>query len=124
MLKSTRANLVTQGSANNLVNGEPYLITDEGRLAVGTGVNAFSAMAKQTEAHLAFGQTVGDGASTTIVVTHNLGTQRVKCVLERTLTPFDRVECGCQATTTNTVTLTFSIAPTAAQYYVTILKMV
>lgn len=49
VLKTTRANLVAQGVANNLIVGEPYYITDEARLAVGTATNAFSAAGRQNE---------------------------------------------------------------------------
>jgi hypothetical protein len=124
LLKTTRANLNTQATANNLILGEPYLITDEARLAVGTGVNTYSAQAKQSEAFLPYGQAIGDGVSVSIVVTHNLGTQRVLGVLSRNSAPFDRLQCGVQATTVNTVTLTFSVAPTTNQYFISISKMV
>ena len=48
-LRALRSALNSQASANGLLAGEPYLITDEGRLAVGTGVGAYEAMAKQSE---------------------------------------------------------------------------
>lgn len=41
VLRTTRANLDAQASASGLYEGEPYLITDEGRLAVGTGVDDY-----------------------------------------------------------------------------------
>lgn len=49
-LRTTRANLNTQKAANNLLVGEPYLITDEARLAVGTANNDYVDFAKTTEA--------------------------------------------------------------------------
>ncbi|MBS3945352.1 MAG: hypothetical protein KGZ42_07635 [Melioribacter sp.] len=48
-LRTTKSNLDTQKNANNLLAGEPYLITDENRIAVGTAVNAYSDMAKKSE---------------------------------------------------------------------------
>lgn len=48
-LRTTKANLTTQASANGLIEGEPYLITDEARIAVGTGVGTYSEMAKKSE---------------------------------------------------------------------------
>lgn len=48
-LQTTKANLETQKAASGLIDGEPYLITDEGRIAVGTGVNTYSEMAKKSE---------------------------------------------------------------------------
>ncbi|MEW6506414.1 MAG: hypothetical protein AB1432_01580 [Bacteroidota bacterium] len=49
ILRSTRANLNTQKNANALIEGEPYLITDERRLAVGIGNNDYEDFAKKSE---------------------------------------------------------------------------
>lgn len=49
-LRTTKANLETQKTGSNLLVGEPYLITDEGRIAIGTANNAYSEMAKKSEA--------------------------------------------------------------------------
>jgi len=43
VLRATRSALTTQGGSNNLMAGEPYLITDEDRLAVGLGAGSFAA---------------------------------------------------------------------------------
>lgn len=48
-LRATRANLLAQATANGLQEGEPYLVTDESRLAVGTGVGTFVDFAKKSE---------------------------------------------------------------------------
>lgn len=48
--RGTRANLNALGTANNIAAGEPYLITDEGRFAVGLTANTYSAFLKQGEA--------------------------------------------------------------------------
>lgn len=50
ILRTTRANLNTQKNANALIEGEPYLITDERRLAVGIGNNDYEDFAKLSEA--------------------------------------------------------------------------
>lgn len=47
--RGTRAQIEAAAAGGALADGEPYLITDEGRIAVGTGTGAFSAMAKQSE---------------------------------------------------------------------------
>ena len=47
--RGTRARLDGAARAAGLHQGEPYLITDEGRLAVGTGASAYEGMAKQSE---------------------------------------------------------------------------
>jgi hypothetical protein len=63
-----------------------------------------------------YATSVGDGSSTSIVVTHNLGTQDVMVMLRDNTTPFAIMEADFQATSTNTVTLVFTVAPTSNQY--------
>jgi hypothetical protein len=43
MLRTTRSALNTQASSSGLLAGEPYLVTDESRIAVGTGTGAYKA---------------------------------------------------------------------------------
>jgi len=72
VLRSTRANLDAQRAANGLIAGEPYLITDEGRFAVATAVNAYvdfarlseltSALAQAPKGHI-YGLTLSNNAS-------------------------------------------------------------
>lgn len=45
--RGTRSQIDSAASSNGLAAGEPYLITDEGRLAVGTGVDSYAAMLKE-----------------------------------------------------------------------------
>ena len=47
--RGTRAQIEAAAAGGTLADGEPYLITDEGRIAVGTGTGTFSAMATQEE---------------------------------------------------------------------------
>lgn len=47
--KGTRAQLNAAKAASTLAQAEPYLITDEGRLAVGTAANTFADMATKAE---------------------------------------------------------------------------
>lgn len=42
--RATRAQLTTAAGAGNLAQGEPYLVTDEGRLAIGTGTGAAASL--------------------------------------------------------------------------------
>lgn len=60
--------------------------------------------------------TVGDGAATSITVTHNLGTRDVTVGVYTTASTYDEVECDVQHATVNTVTLIFAVAPTLNQY--------
>lgn len=50
--RGTRAQLDGAVSSNGLNLGEPYLITDEGRIAIGTGSNTYMDFAKASEAVL------------------------------------------------------------------------
>ncbi len=52
-IRTTRANLNAQATANALYVGEPYFITDENRYAVGTGASTYQTFAKQGEAEQA-----------------------------------------------------------------------
>lgn len=64
---------------------------------------------------------VGDNSSVAIVVTHNLGTRDVIVQIRSATTPWEQVLCDVEMTSTNTITLRFAVAPTTAQYRVTVL---
>jgi hypothetical protein len=59
---------------------------------------------------------VGDNSSTSIVVTHSLGTRDVTVEVFDNSTPWSRVNCDVLHTSTSTITLGFTNAPTASQY--------
>ena len=63
-----------------------------------------------------FAATIGDGSTTAILVTHNLGTQDVIMQVRQAGTPYAEVECDMAATSTNTATFTFAVAPAASAY--------
>lgn len=63
-----------------------------------------------------FAANVGDGISTSITVTHNLGSRDVIASLYRNSSPWDDVECDIQRPTTNDILLVFTAPPTSAQY--------
>lgn len=67
-----------------------------------------------------FTATVGDGAATSIVVTHNLGTRAVAVSVDDATT-FAEKTVGVEKTTINTVTLTFDTAPALNSRLVTII---
>lgn len=60
-----------------------------------------------------YAATVGDGSSTSITVTHNLGTQDVHVSLRAVASPYDIQYATVQCTTINTITLLFASAPAA-----------
>lgn len=92
------------------------------QLATGTEANAKTDASKAvTPLALAgyartFGVDVGDGSSTSIVVTHNLGTKDVDVTVFAIASTYDEVIVDVQHTSTNTITLIFASAPTSAQY--------
>ncbi len=47
--RGTRTQIESAKTASGLNAGEPYLITDESRLAIGTSVNTYSDFAKKSE---------------------------------------------------------------------------
>lgn len=63
---------------------------------------------------------VGDGTSTSITITHNLGTRDVHVTLYDA-SSYAVVMCDVTNATTNTITLGFSTAPTTNQYRVVVI---
>lgn len=72
--QGTRANLNTLATANNLVVGQLYLITDESRVAIATAVNAYTDFAKVAEIGKRITATTGASlafdCSTTDIASH------------------------------------------------------
>jgi hypothetical protein len=68
-----------------------------------------------------YSTTIGDGSSTSYVVTHSLGTRDVLIQVKQTGSPYGVVECDMSATTTNTSTIVFASAPSSNAYRVTII---
>lgn len=76
----------------------------------GTGLAASDVGAVRT-----FAANIGDGSSTTITVTHNLGSRDCQ-VTVYDATGFDEIMCDVNHATTNTVTITFAVAPASNAY--------
>lgn len=90
-----------------------------GQLAVtngGTGASTASGARTNLGATTKFSADVGDGSSTSITVTHNLGTKDAIVQVRDNNTPYDQVQVEVQYATTNTVTLIFSVAPSSNRY--------
>ena len=66
-----------------------------------------------------YAATIGDGSTTAIAVTHNLGTKDITYSLQVVSTG-EFVDTDATATSTNVLTLTFPTAPTAGQYRVVV----
>ena len=63
---------------------------------------------------------VGNGSATSIVVTHSLNTRDLQVQLFEVASPYAQVFTDVELTTVDTLTLTFSQAPSASQYRVVI----
>jgi hypothetical protein len=68
-----------------------------------------------------YATSIGDGSSTSYVVTHSLGTQDVIMQVRQVATPYAEVECDMQSTSTTTSTFVFTVAPTTNQYRVMVI---
>lgn len=93
--------------------------TAVGVLYGGTGATTPAAARANLGAIGRFVQAVGDGTSTSITVTHNLGTVDVDVTL-RDATTGAEVQVDNRASSTTQVILTFAVAPAAGAYRVVI----
>jgi hypothetical protein len=93
-------------------------------LAVGAG-NGISVLTNTVAIDSAvvvskYNASIGDGSATSYTVTHNLGTRDVQVTIYDNTAPYAEVIADVQHTTTNTITLLFSVAPTSNQYRVVV----
>jgi hypothetical protein len=93
-------------------------IADSGELFTATTVEAALAEVKGQANALPqiYAANIGNGSSTDIVVTHNLGTRDVLVQVRDNASPYDYVMVDIEATTENTVTLRFAVAPAENAY--------
>lgn len=121
---TTSIGLVKYGAASiytAAVNGGLNLSGGAFNVIAGTAitVTAGGVNVDTTKVPLKFSQTIGDGSTTAIVVTHNLGTSDINVSL-REISTNNGAIADWQATSSNTATITFATAPTAGQFRVTI----
>lgn len=67
-----------------------------------------------------YAASVGDGVATSYTVSHNLGTRDVQVTVFDNSSPYAEVVADVEHTTTNAVTVLFSVAPTSNQYRVVV----
>lgn len=96
-----------EGNGMNIVGN---VLSVEAAVGGGLVVNASGVGVDTTMVVRKYAALLGDGAATSIVVTHSLSTQDVT-VQVRDASTNNVVECDIQATSANTVTLGFAIAP-------------
>jgi hypothetical protein len=86
------------------------------------GENWINAEPPSASAGNNYKETIGDNSSTTIVITHNLGTRDVVVSLNSTVSPYETWITDWEATTINTITLYFATAPATNSLRVTIVS--
>lgn len=100
------------------------LTESSGVLAVGAGTGisvAADAVSIDTSVVARkFSANVGNGSSTSIAVTHNLGTRDVIVEVYTNASTWDTVICDVERNDTNNVTLTFATAPASNAYRVVV----
>jgi hypothetical protein len=105
--------LTKNGNTLDVGGGTGISVNSDDIAVTRTGVNG-------AHVPLLYAANVGDNSSTSITVTHNLGTKDVIVQLWDNTTPFAQMECDVEHATTSTVTLKFATAPTTGQYRVVV----
>jgi hypothetical protein len=86
----------------------------------GTGATTAAGARTNLGATTKVSASVGNGSATSIVVTHNLNTRDLQVQLFEVASPYAQVFTDVELTSVDTLTLSFSVAPTASQYRVVI----
>lgn len=105
----------TAGNGLTLTGSSFSVVADTGITVSGSGVKA-----DLTVLVTKYSADIGDGSSTSITVTHSLGTKDVIVQVYDKTTPFAQLECDVQHTSTSALTLVFAVAPTSSQYRVVV----
>lgn len=116
----TQLNSATSYSAGNGINIagsviSAVVVASGGVLVGGSGLSIDTSIVPKK-----YAATIGDGSTTAIVVTHNLGTLDTTESVYVTGAGGAEVECDVTHTSTNTTTFTFATAPASNAYRVVI----
>ena len=104
------------GAAQTFVGGNGLVLTGNTfDVGAGTGITVAADTVGIDTAVVVrkFAATIGDGTTTALAVTHNLGTQDITVSIREVATNAF-VEADIVATSTNVATITFAVAPTAS----------
>ena len=86
----------------------------------GITVNADSVVINRAVVVTKYATNIGDGTATSYTVTHGLATKDVIVSIYDNASPYAEVETDVEHTTTNTITVLFSVAPTTDKYRVVV----
>lgn len=112
----TQLNSATAYTQGNGISISGNVVTAVAVASGGVSVVSGGLQLDTTVAVRKYAVDVGDGSSTSIVLTHNLGTLDVTVALYNKSSPYGEADCDVQHTSTSTITLVFATAPTSAQY--------
>jgi hypothetical protein len=86
----------------------------------GITVNADSVVIDRAVVVTKYATNIGDGTATSYTITHNLATKDVIVSIYDNASPYAEVMTDVEHTTTNTITVLFSVAPTTDKYRVVV----
>jgi hypothetical protein len=110
------------GAAIKLATTSGLNVTTDLAVGAGNGISVLTNTVAIDSAVVVskYAASVGDGAATSYTVTHNLNTRDVIVTVYDNSSPYAEVITDVAHTTTNTVTIAFSVAPTSNQYRVVV----
>jgi hypothetical protein len=106
----------------NLATTSGLNVTSDLAVGAGNGISVLTNTVAIDSAVVVskYAASVGDGSATSYTVTHNLNTRDVIVTVYDNSSPYAEVITDVAHTTTNTVTIAFSVAPTSNQYRVVV----
>lgn len=114
------ANLAQEGSAITAITNS-LTSTNSNVAAANVSIATLSSSinAINTTAIRKYSVNIGDGTTSSIVVTHNLNSRNLEYSVARNSAPYDNVWVDVQMTTANSATIVFAAAPAASAFTAT-----
>jgi hypothetical protein len=121
---NTAAGLAIDSNGIKVTTGNGIEFDGSGHVAINSGTG-FDVSSGSLEFATGYGVrkysvSIGDGSATSYTVTHSLNTRDVTARVYEVASPYAEVEVDVEHTTTDTLTIKFSSAPTSDQYRVVV----